>query len=264
MEYTFLEWNIQGAGGDTNYSMPEFIADTIYDKKKDIVVLVEFIIGTNFNYLRDKLQEEYFIFVSSFALGYNQVMIALRKEKFSDKNIIKVITCNILDISCPEYLQLDIIDKEENEFSIIGARIKSQNTTEIREKQFLFLDNIFKELNKGICLGDFNVTSSNADKFIEFATVYGSVTKNSMRWSFVHENGDKVGIDLIAAKGIDIQRDEEDELCKMNKKMYAKYDWEFVCKENGYGNLTSEDYLTTFRGRPNHAILIGKFKVEKL
>lgn len=266
MEYTFLEWNIQGAGGGNNYKIPKFITNTILEKKPDIVVLVEFFIGQNFDYIRQQFEEDYSIFISPFAYKHNQVLIALKKDKFKEENIKNVITNNIMDQECPEYLQVDI-DKEGKKFSIIGARIKTGGSKNDRKKQFSFLDNKFKILNKVICIGDFNVTVENAQHLFNFADVYAPRivdydSSKIVRWSFVHKNRNKVGIDLIVSKNILISKDVEDDLSKQGKyKMYANYDWGFISDENGYAKLSSDDYITEFTGKPNHAILIGKFTV---
>ena len=76
ISYSFLEWNIQGAGGLSGYTIQKFVADTIIQKNKDIVVLVEFYIGYNFDYIRQRLQNNYFVFISPFLYEHNQVLIA--------------------------------------------------------------------------------------------------------------------------------------------------------------------------------------------
>lgn len=262
INYTFLEWNIQGAGGYGDYSTPKFVVDTVIEKNVDIVVLVEFYIGCNFDYLRQGMEDNYYIFISPFVYKHNQILIALNRNKFKERDISNIITINPIDIKLPEYLQINIKTEQEKKFSIIGTRIKTNCHKEDKEKQFDFLNNQIKLIDRVICIGDFNVTHSNAKEFLTSAKIYGPRTRENARWSFVHKDGGKVGIDLIAAKNIRILQNMKDNLSeKENYKMYAKYDWNFVNKKNGYGKLTSSDYLPEFTGKPNHAILIGNFEV---
>lgn len=44
--------------------------------------------------------------------------------------------------------------------------------------------------------------------------------------------------------------------------MFAKYDWDFISKENGYGSLTAKDIKTIAIGLPDHAILTAEFAIE--
>jgi len=261
ISYSFLEWNIQGAGGLSGYTIQKFVADTIIQKNKDIVVLVEFYIGYNFDYIRQRLQNKYFVFISPFLYGHNQVLIALNRSKFEESNILKIVTANPLDIKRPEYLQLDIKTKQKKVFSIIGARIKTQGSEEDRVEQFKFLNEQIESIDRVICVGDFNLTSTHTKKYLTAAEVYGPRTLDDKRWSFVHKDYGKVGIDLVVAKNIEIPKEMEDDLSKENYKMYAIYDWGFVNAKNGYKNLTSSDYLP-FTSMPNHAILIGNFKIN--
>ncbi|WP_180964024.1 hypothetical protein [Haloimpatiens massiliensis] len=39
--------------------------------------------------------------------------------------------------------------------------------------------------------------------------------------------------------------------------MFAKYDWDFISKKNGYGSLTAKDIKTIAIGLPDHAILMA-------
>lgn len=260
--YTFLEWNIRGAGGYDNYSIPKFVVDTILEKNTEIVILTEFYIGCNFDYFKQHIQDNYYMFISPFAYGYNQILIALNKNTFEESDIHEIITINPLDSSLPEYLRINIQNQASEGFSIIGTRIKTQGGSEDRKKQFEFLDNQIKRADKVICVGDFNVFFRNLRPLLKSAEVYAPRIINNERWSFVHKNGDKVEIDLIAAKNIEVPKNLEDELSKKEgDKMYAKYDWNFVNKKNGYGSLTPNHCLSELTGKPDHAILIGNFRV---
>lgn len=262
INYTFLEWNVQGAGGYPDYSTPKFVVDTIIEKNIDIVVLVEFYIGCNFDYVRQRIQDNYHMFISPFVYKHNQVLIALNRDKFNEVDISNIITINPMDTKFPEYLQINIETEQDKVFSIIGTRIKTNCPKEDKKKQFDFLNEQIKLIDKVICIGDFNVTNSHANQFLTSANIYGPRTLDDARWSFVHKDGGKVGIDLIAVKNIRILQNEKDDLSeKEGYEMYAKYDWNFVNKKNGYEKLTSSDYLPEFTGKPNHAILIGNFEV---
>src|SRR5690625_2400597 len=99
--YSFLEWNIQGAGGYNDYSIPKFVVDTISKKNVDIIVLVKFYIGRNFYYFKKCLQDSYYIFISTFVYNKNQILIALNRNKFKERNISNVITINPTNVQYP-------------------------------------------------------------------------------------------------------------------------------------------------------------------
>ncbi|GEK32282.1 hypothetical protein KZO01_25910 [Kurthia zopfii] len=224
--------------------------------------MVEFYIGCNFDYVRQRMQDNYYMFISPFVYKHNQILIALNRNKFKERDISNIITINPVDVQSPEYLQINIKTEQEKVFSIIGTRIKTNCLKEDREKQFDVLNNKIRLIDKAICIGDFNITYSYAIKYLTSAEIYGPRTRDNARWSFVHKDGGKVGIDLIAAKNVRILQNEKDDLSdKEGYKMYAKYDWNFVTKKNGYERLTSSDYLPEFSGKPNHAILMGSFEV---
>lgn len=224
--------------------------------------MVEFYIGCNFDYVRQRMQDNYYMFISPFVYKHNQILIALNRNKFKERDISNIITINPVDVQSPEYLQINIKTEQEKVFSIIGTRIKTNCLKEDREKQFDVLNNKIRLIDKAICIGDFNITYSYAIKYLTSAEIYGPRTRDNARWSFVHKDGGKVGIDLIAAKNVRILQNEKDDLSdKEGYKMHAKYDWNFVTKKNGYERLTSSDYLPEFSGKPNHAILMGSFEV---
>lgn len=251
-EYSYLEWNIQGAGGYNNYSTPHFVIDTILCKDMDIVVLVEFFISSKFDYLITLLSKKYHVFISPFVMGHNQVLIALKKEKFEETEIVEVNSINVINKSLPEFLsvRLKIGDKD---LYVIGTRIKTEGDT--NKAQFDFLNNRFQLMTSFICLGDFNSTVSNVQRILNSKfEVRAPRTLNYENWSFVHKNGDKVGIDLVVSKGININK------LKERNNQFVEYCWDFIKKENGYIKSSSE-YLDPFDGKPNHAILIGSFSV---
>ncbi len=128
------------------------------------------------------------------------MLIALNRSKFEESDILKIVTANPLDIKRPEYLQLDIKTKQEKVFSIIGARIKTQGSEEDRVEQFKFLNEQIESIDRVICVGDFNLTSTHTKKYLTAAEVYGPRTLDDKRWSFVHKDYGKVGIDLVVAK----------------------------------------------------------------
>ena len=162
----------------------------------------------------------------------------------------------------PEYLQINIKTEEDKNFSIIGTRIKTNGPEKDKQKQFDFLNDQIRLIDKVICIGDFNVDNTNANRILNEAKTYGPRTYDDARWSFTHKDGGKVGIDLIATKNIVVLKNQEDDLSKKEGyKMYAKYDWNFVNSKNGYGKLTSSDFLSGVTGKPDHAILTGNIEV---
>ncbi|MEE1055764.1 MAG: hypothetical protein UH239_00760 [Acutalibacteraceae bacterium] len=256
----FLEWNIHGMGGYGNYSIPCFVADQIILKNVDIAVLVEFFTGCNWNYIRGILEKKYILIVSPYIEGYNQVLIALKKEIFEIKNVI---TLNPIDKNKPEFLQVST-DVNGKSLEVIGTRLKTVSGT--KNEQLRFLKNYFDKLNNFICLGDFNGNVNFLQKELGKNCIYSPrvVPKGNneiLRWSYIHKNKTRINVDHIISN-VNILRNISDSLSeKEGYKMYAKYDWGFVNKNNGYGKLNSESHLSHLIGLPDHAILLGEFEI---
>lgn len=249
----YLEWNIHGAGGYGDYAIPEFVADTILQPKYnvDIIILVEFYMGHNWNRFRNRLEEDYDIFISPFIDYHNQVLIAIKKNVLK---VIDVITVNPLDKDIPELFAVDT-SIGDRRLIIAGNRIKSQAHN--KEPQYDYLKNFMNRYETIICAGDDNCTCSYLkNKFRDEIQVFGPRIMNK-KWSYVHENGDRVGVDWLLAKGIkEFKNFGED----ADQSPYATYDWDFVNEMNGYGTRKNIDYLSDLP-LPDHGILNGEFNI---
>lgn len=257
-----MEWNIHGAGGYGNYAIPNFIADTILDEKVDIAIILEFITGNGWNYLKETLEKDYDFFISPYTSDTNQVMIALKKETgFAIKNILAI---NPLEEGRPEFLQIGA-EWKGTSLTIIGVRIKTQGTTEQRASQFEFLSDHLKSLKNTniLCAGDFNVWKNplseklaiNLDNIFspEYSMKPGDFNTLDT-WSAVIKNPKtnligKALIDHIVAIGIRIH------------SYSVEYNWDFVTNGNGYENRKPEDYKSDLIGLPDHALLLAEFEL---
>lgn len=257
----FFEWNIHGYGGYGNYAIPNFVADTILEKNADIIILVEFIIGKGWDYFVNTLEKKYNIFVSPYATGRNQVLIALKKGK--EFNIKEILTLNPLENGKPEFLRIDL-EWKQKPLTIIGVRIKSQGTNQEIASQFSFLEAQLTLLTNTnvLCSGDFNVWKNPLSEKLNLKRLNEkaknkfcvSTPKHAMErnnfdslttWSSIVKNMyGKIGkalIDHIIIKGLIV-----------NDPLYS---WDFVKERNGYGKLQKEAYKSHLIGLPDHAIL---------
>lgn len=245
MKIKFLEWNLHAMGGN-GYEIPIFISD--YINKVDIFVLVEFCMEKGWDIFKKGLKE-FDLYCSPYVSnGYNQVCIGIRKN--INYELLAVVPKDVADINTPEFLQVDI-GIEKKKVSIIGTRIKIQNTTQ--SQQFDHLKRHLKKIDSFLCLGDFNVANKKLSGiFSSVANVYGPRIVNGYH-SFVHKGGNACGLDWIISKGIkDVYNGYQD----AKDSPYATYDWSFLTSENGYETKTKDDYLG-IKGIPDHAILKG-------
>ncbi|MCI2105268.1 MAG: endonuclease/exonuclease/phosphatase family protein [Intestinimonas sp.] len=257
-----MEWNIHGAGGYGNYAIPNFVADTILYQKVDIAIIVEFVAGKQWDYLKKTLEKTYNLFLSPYISERNQVMIALKKE--TGFSIKRVLTENPLEKEKPESLQIEA-KLDSTSLAIMGVRIKTQGTKEQIASQFEFLKDHLKSLKNTnvLCAGDFNVWKKPLSKKLgiisdniftpKYAMEFGDFNTLDT-WSAVIRNPktDVVGkalIDHIVTIGIEMHSDS------------IVYDWSFVTNGNGYGNRKPEDYKSDLIGLPDHAILFAEFEL---
>lgn len=247
MKIKYLEWNLH-AMGNLQYQMPLFIFD--YLKDVDVFVLVEFRIGRDWETIVKKLND-FNLYCSQYSTdNYNQVCIGIRRSLTYKINSVS--SSDLCDVNKPEFLKVDI-NIENKSLTIIGTRIKSQGTKHNKDLQFDFLKKEFNKITRLICLGDFNCTQRTlSNKLSTSVDVFGPRIVNNYH-SFVHENGNKSGLDWIISKGVSrVYNDYSDR--KISP--FATYDWSFINELNGYGRKTKEDYLG-INNLPDHAILKG-------
>jgi endonuclease/exonuclease/phosphatase family metal-dependent hydrolase len=162
----------------------------------------------------------------------------------------------------PNFLQIEVeLKLTKQPIFIIGTRIRD---TDDHTKQFQalkeHLDNLPKD-SKLICAGDFNEwknhVSNNLGKSYNVCTPrydmavwqnYDTLDK----WSAVVRNqktkkDSKTLIDHIITKNVRVTNED--------------YLWDFVNKENEYGDLNPEDNKTHLIGLPDHAILIADIEI---
>lgn len=256
MEIRYLEWNLN-ARGNKNYTFPSFVPEYIIQQDKntdiDILVLLEFRNGNNWNVFKETLEKEFDLYISPYvSSNYNQVCIALRRSR--NFQIDKIIVEDSFDINIPEFLQIDV-HINEKQLSIIGTRIKTQGNSKIN--QYQFLKTRLTSLNTALCLGDFNcVFNTLKNNMGNGLDVYGPRITNNY-YSFVFKDGSRQGLDWAITKGISCVKNPYDDIVE---SPYATYDWEFIKYKNGYKNKTEKDYLN-IEGLPDHAILKGAIDI---
>lgn len=266
-----IEWNIHGAAGYGNYSIPEFVADEIMLQDADIVILTEFVIKCNWDYFRGVLEKKYKLFSSPYISGQNGVLIAIKKdnEDFDINSAMISSELNTIQTEKPNFLQVTI-EYNEKPLTIIGTRIRPRNEQFKKEQYEILKEHLESLEGKVICAGDFNVWSSfivgnnkgqwnlkPTDYDFRTPTNTWSNSKYSPKnepstWSHVGKGKAdilyKSLIDHIVTKGVTIIKE------KLN------YSWDFVNENNGYGNLNPEDYKSNLVGLPDHAILSATIK----
>lgn len=255
MDITYLEWNI-GATGNVDYTIPSWAVEYLMTKNVDIIVLTEFRCGYNWDYFKQIIETKYDIYISPYSSsGINQVCIALRRAK--GFNVKSIMVEDIYNSEIPELLQLNVSidDIKQKEFVILGTRIKTQDNK--KPNQIKFLNNRLKSLETCFCVGDFNITSGNLEKLLSpDLEVCGPRILNNYH-SFVCEDNNKRGIDLVICKGL---KKVTNPYPDQKDSPYATYDWGFLNKYHGYGTKSKNDFLAQ-NELPDHAILLGQFEI---
>lgn len=257
-----LEWNIHGATGYGNYSIPEFVADEIMERGTEIVILTEFVMLGGWDYLRGVLKKKYKLFCSPYVCEQNGVLIAIRKDISDfDTNSARVSSdLNTTQTEKPNFLQVEVNKvKDKQSIFIIGTRIR--DTNHIAQFRALkdHMDSL-PEKSKILCAGDFNEWKNHvANKLGRNLTVFTPSFEMETNdfdtvntWSAVLKNKatgktGKALIDHIIAKNIKVTNEE--------------YTWDFVNKSNGYGAAMPEDYKSNMIGLPDHAILTATIEI---
>lgn len=262
-QYTYLEWNVNARGGNGGkYTIPDWLSN--YTTLTDIVVLTEFRCDNNWEKFKSDMEKEYYVFVSPYTTEwYNQVLVAVKKSKFK---VESVKTIDIMDDILPEFLRVDLITKESNtNISVIGVRIKIGNKKDPdrflkRNKQYIKLNDILKEIPVFLCIGDFNPKKhEEMENLLDAGKRYGPRTVKREYYSLVGDYGGKYSQDWLFVKGIEV-KDKNPFPCH-DKSPNATYCWTFISKEHGYAGKTKEDYLG-IDGLPDHAMLMGAFEIR--
>jgi exonuclease III len=295
--------NQRRSGQEIPLFVSEEIMNADKEDKADIVVLTEFISAAhkeNIEKFIESLNEKYECFYNIDRKDGNGVLIAIRKDFVRSNNvkINKPIECmeinNKKQQEQPNFLQLDMIVNEKP-ISIIGTRIRIGTTCrsdliERREQVLSLIDHIDelkrKEKDKKkykniIIAGDFNnlkiygkeseyyLTERKhyhgkvlfdtynyhilKDDFFNYAEMNVSTpeSESELTWSWVGKGRCKPKFkeDHIILKGF-----------KVSDK---KYSWDFVKKDNGYGDLKPEDYKSHLVGFPDHAILTADVELDE-
>ena len=251
----FIEWNVH-AKGNPRYTIPEWIPKYFYDA--DIIVLTEFRSGKGWDAFLELMRKDYHVVTSPFSSDWlNQVLIAAKRSKL---DMISVQCANIYNVNVPEILVANVRGKTGNEFSVIGARIKTEGEADI-DKQLEYLSRAFAQKQSFLCVGDFNASFGYLSQTLKTmecdAEVTGPRISNDGCYSFVHKSNDKRGLDWIVCNGVGKPTNP----CKDKaQSLWATYIWDFVNEKNGYGSKTKADYLD-IDGLPDHAILMAEIEM---
>lgn len=275
IELKILEWNINGRAGYGNYSIPIFVADEIISQDADIVILTEFVVSMGWDYFKGVLEKKYKIFSSPYISGQNGVLIAIKKDtnNIDYDSIVATIEMNTKKTEKPNFLQLEL-EISKVPLIIIGTRIlvddgSDKDLAERKEQRQAIYDhlNYFSSVCRVVCMGDFNATprflwsevqlncknfeldcpSYNTDD-----DTYKRINREYCSWSYVHENG----------QGVDKGKTSIDNtLSSRIKVANSDYKWNFMSKNNGYGELGKEDFKSHLIGLPDHAILTATIEI---
>ena len=262
MKLSILEWNIGGAAAFPwgNNEIKPWIIKEILNELPDIIVLTEFVVSKGWDILQDSLKASgYYWFISN-STGKNGILIAIKKhDDFIFSRILKYDdgTINTSEVLCgidvPDFYEV-IVDINNSPLSIIGIRIRkdiNQNSKKYTAAQFKLLDSYLSSLNhKVICIGDFNAYWAGKWKTSNNYTL----PKTSMNYSLhTPPYNVKEGFSYVQPNGTKVQLDHLITNLPINSSI-IKYDWGFLCNNNGYQNYTKESSLALLK-LPDHAIL---------
>lgn len=222
-----LEWNIHGATGFNNYSIPIFVAEEVMNQDTHIVVLTEFIITAGWHHIKSVLEKKYILF-TSYESGQNGILIAVKKgiEGLNINSVLVSTDMNTNQNKRPNFLQIKLNKDNGKPIFIMGIRIRDDNYTYQFDALRDHMDSL-PENSKVICIGDFNewpkeVQQNLGSKVKVFAPRFNdnNSAENPMwihpsRWSYVPKTikgqpeGEAV-IDLIVTKNVEVNKSSND------------------------------------------------------
>lgn len=275
-----LGWNINGRAGFVNYVVPvRLIIDSVIKIQPDIIVLTEFIrLACGFCELKNAFTDlGYDVECSKYQINTNGILIASKKE-------IQATEIDTTTMSKPNYLAKKL-KINEKELLIVGTRIIPTDDWKERKEQ---LDNLIEKLEthkntggKFIVIGDFNNGNIQYESNKDFEypktcerhsynyQIIWRIIEEDKKWSLItpdqggpYNNG-KFSIITKDNKGKTYHTKDDHIISSLSKDNFSNYDyiWSFVSKENGYGDLTKNDYLSDLIGLPDHAILVTEISI---
>jgi len=292
-ELKLIHWNINGRSGYSSaYAIPPFITNEIIDgvgKGAGVIVLTEFVITAGWHHLVSALERFYFVATSPYVSKQNGVLIAVRKDLIQEKSIPRV-TSDLITTQNekPNFLQVEFVCRGVN-LTIIGTRVRVGSALKAdyqdRKTQIValreHLGRVSVSTDNVIVVGDFNNSRICGDERKSYdevreeyhfrndggvsdlydtynyhilkqtldclTPVYTTPSKEDFSW--VDSNRYRYKQDHLFIKGM------QAETCV--------YDWAFVTKENGYGQLSKWGYKSNLAGYPDHAVLSAIVRVTK-
>lgn len=256
-----IEWNIHGAAGYGNYSMPSFIANTILDLNPDVAILVEFVFAEGWGMVKKSLEKHYYLLSSPYVSGTNGILIAIKKEVAgAGENMELVADLHTEQPELPNFLQVKVLEGNK-EINVLGVRIRDDPET--NEMQCKAVSDHIRTLSANstiICAGDFNIWNRYVKERIGISDIQVYTPEYTMEpgkfntlstWSAVikgrYGGSGKALIDHVIVRNANV--------CKI------EYRWDFVNRKNGYGDLKAGDYKSHLSGLPDHAILLAEIEV---
>lgn len=269
-----IEWNINSRAGYTSNIPVNLIIDQILEINPDVVILTEFVKTLGFLDLKTILEEKYYVYTTDYKPNQNGILIAIAK-----KDGISVTTESIKNLNnenMPDFLEKDILVNQNRKIKIIGTRIQT-NTKDTptqqelnedfhnRNKQFENCINYTETVNYDTIIGsDFNhgAIKSETDKnyvykgisreFYSYQQIWRK-TENNFKLVTPHR-GNYHKFSYIDKNNIPIKEDHFIISKSLNIES-SDYNWNFITKKNGYGDIQPRDYKS-FLPLPDHAIAI--------
>ena len=248
-ELSIMAWNVNARAGYMKYKIPRLVTDTILKVGADIVVLNEFVRASNWSARSRQLAEVYDRYTyKGKEIKRNEILICIKKNRGIEVLNVNRKMSGTVGLPVADFLELDIMYRE-TKIKIAGIRLIPMLT---EAKKRIQMENLVRhlcssEVDKVVCIGDFNATSGYLSRLPHLKrNGYVVNMAKEGRFSFVHGDGNRVCIDNMITRGIKV-RDFD-------------YSWGFVSEENGYRELQSYD-AKSINHLPDHAIVTAKLDV---
>lgn len=294
---TLLSWNINGRTGREGYTVPVgLIACEIFKREPDLVVLEEFVKGVGWRDLTAILEERYTVCTSRYQPGKNGILIAASKKSglvpaAPPKEAGEALECGP-DTSCPDFLEqvFFLNGPGSPHLRVIGTRITVGGEPDAdfqdRARQFQALwDYVKSTPGPTVIAGDFNtgVIRNETDQdyiyppdlprcHYSYQHLWRTVEPQSAPdgWRLLTpDRGDPEHFSFVSqirrpskAQQPQFFYIKEDHLIVSPgiAETRLQYSWDFVTKENGYGNLHAADPKSHL-SLPDHAMLTADLSV---
>ena len=267
-----IGWNINQRSS-LGRTIPKFVEDELIEQDADIIVLSEIYKTENLDSFWKRMSDAGYDHAISNNETTNEVAIMWKRELYvlNSKPVTLIATKDNLN---PNFLMVDLKDKESKIFTVVGYRIRigfmdSVNEYKNRAKQMrIVMDYVKDKPGSIIMVTDSNNLRRSTEEKDWNLTVLDNIISEYGFYRNTPE-GSSIFTEL-SAKGEGYEFAEDHIICKSATISELEYDRNFVLRNKGiyvwgkdfcHKDEHTGKYIGIAPGFPDHAIVKGHFKL---